>query len=134
MVDGHPNLRILKVTTWVPKLLSAQTLKTAIWIHDIIYTMSIKVVLPPKTKASDVDRDGNSGTDTRYLLDTQPDGAGHGNNFLPISGTRTRPEPRRVRGGYFFPPAGTRYFTTAMILGCEQVKMCSFYEIKYDLF
>jgi hypothetical protein len=28
----------------------------------------------------------------------------------------------------------TRYFTTAIILGCEQVKMCSFYYINYDLF
>jgi hypothetical protein len=27
-----------------------------------------------------------------------------------------------------------RYFTTNMILGCEQVKMCSFYDINYDLF
>jgi hypothetical protein len=29
---------------------------------------------------------------------------------------------------------GTWYFTTAIILGCEQVKMCSFCYIKYDLF
>jgi hypothetical protein len=29
---------------------------------------------------------------------------------------------------------GTRYFTTVMILGCEQVKMCLFYNINYDLF
>jgi hypothetical protein len=29
---------------------------------------------------------------------------------------------------------GTWYFTTAIILGCEQVKMCSFYYINYDLF
>jgi hypothetical protein len=29
---------------------------------------------------------------------------------------------------------GTRYFTTAIILGCEQVKMCSFCYINYDLF
>jgi hypothetical protein len=28
---------------------------------------------------------------------------------------------------------GTRYFTTAMILGCEQVKICLFYDINYDL-
>jgi hypothetical protein len=51
--------------------------------------------------------------------------------------TQTRSEPRRVRDGYFFSPVGnptdTRYFTTAMILGCEQVKMCSFYDINYDL-
>jgi hypothetical protein len=46
------------------------------------------------------------------------------------------------RDGYemsiFFPPAdnstGTRYFTTAIILCCEQVKMCSFCYINYDLF
>jgi hypothetical protein len=39
--------------------------------------------------------------------------------------------------GYFFlstgNPMGTRYCTTDMILGCEQVKMCSFYDINYDL-
>jgi hypothetical protein len=42
------------------------------------------------------------------------------------------------RDGYFFPPVGNptgiRYFTTAIILGCEQVKICSFYYINYDLF
>jgi hypothetical protein len=42
------------------------------------------------------------------------------------------------RTGIFFPPAdnptGTRYFTTAIILNCEQVKICSFYYINYDLF
>jgi hypothetical protein len=69
--------------------------------------------------ASDVvvARDGNSGTGTR------PNGAGYGNDFLPAGGTRTVPEPRRVQGRYFFPPAGnlmgTQYFTTGMILGCE---------------
>jgi hypothetical protein len=77
-------------------------------------------------------RDGNSGTGTR------PDGAGYGDDFLPAGGTRTRPEPRRVRDGYFFSPAGnptgTRCFITAMILGCEQLKMCSFFYINYDLF
>jgi hypothetical protein len=31
-------------------------------------------------------------------------------------------------------PTGTRYFTTAIILDCEQVKMCSFCYINYDLF
>jgi hypothetical protein len=76
--------------------------------------------------------DDNSGTGT------QPDGAGYGDDFLPVGGTCTRPEPRRVWGGYFFlpvgNPTGTRYFTTAMILGCEQVKMCSFCDINYDLF
>jgi hypothetical protein len=38
----------------------------------------------------------------------------------------------------FFPPTGnpmgTWYFTTAMILGCKQVKICSFCDINYDLF
>jgi hypothetical protein len=60
---------------------------------------------------------GNSG------MGTQSDGAGYGDDFLSAVGTHTRPESRWVRGGYFFPPAGnpmgTRYFTTAMILGCE---------------
>jgi hypothetical protein len=81
-------------------------------------------------------RDGNLGTGTRYPPDTRPDG--YGDDFLPTGGTRTRPESRRVQDEYFFPPAGnptgTRYFTTAIILRCEQVKMCSFYYINYDLF
>jgi hypothetical protein len=68
-------------------------------------------------------RDGNSGTDTGII-------------FYPRM--PAVPEPRRVRDGYFFPPAGKptgiRYFTTAIIVGCEQVKMCSFYYINYDLF
>jgi hypothetical protein len=42
------------------------------------------------------------------------------------------------RDEYFFLPVGnptsTRYFTTAIILGCEQVKMCSFCYINYNLF
>jgi hypothetical protein len=67
-----------------------------------------------------------------------PTGTGMGRIFLPMSGTRTRSEVRRVRDGYFFLPAGnpmgTRYFTAAIILGCEQVKMCSFCYINYDLF
>jgi hypothetical protein len=46
------------------------------------------------------DRDGNLGTGT------QPDGAGYGDNFLPAGDTRTRPELRRVWGGYFFSPTG----------------------------
>jgi hypothetical protein len=48
------------------------------------------------------------------------------------------PDPRWVLDGYFFLPAGnptgTRYFTTAIILDCEQVKICSFCYINYDLF
>jgi hypothetical protein len=35
---------------------------------------------------------------------------------------------------FFFYPTGTRCFTTAMILACEQVKICSFYYINYDLY
>jgi hypothetical protein len=77
-------------------------------------------------------KDGNSGMGTR------PDGARYMDDFLPAGGTRNRSELRRVQDIYFFPPAGNptgiRYFTTAMILGCEQVKMCSFYDINYDLF
>jgi hypothetical protein len=46
--------------------------------------------------------------------------------------------PDLNRDGYFFSPVGnptgTRYFTTTIILGCEQVKTCSFYYINYDLF
>jgi hypothetical protein len=37
-------------------------------------------------------RDGNSGTSTRYLSGTQPDGVEYGDNFLPTGGTRTRTE------------------------------------------
>jgi hypothetical protein len=48
------------------------------------------------------------------------------------------PVPDSNRDGYFFPPTGnptdTRYFTTAIILGCKQVKMCSFCYINYELF
>jgi hypothetical protein len=62
-------------------------------------------------------RDGNSGTGTR------PNGYGYGDDFLPTGDTRTRPELRQVRDGYFFPPTGnpmgTRYFSTAIILGCK---------------
>jgi hypothetical protein len=56
-------------------------------------------------------------------------GPGMGIIFYP----RVAPEPRRVQGGYFSHPQVTRYFTTVMILGCEQVKMCSFCDINYDL-
>jgi hypothetical protein len=61
-------------------------------------------------------------------------GTGTGTIFYP----RVTPVPDPNRDGYFFPPAdnptGTRYFTTAIILGYEQVKMCSFCYINYDLF
>jgi hypothetical protein len=76
--------------------------------------------------------DGNSNTGT------WSDGYGYGDNFLPVGDIRTRSELRRVQDGYFFPPTdnptGTRYFTTVIILGCEQAKMCSFCYINYDLF
>jgi hypothetical protein len=45
-------------------------------------------------------RDGNSGTGTR------PEGYGYVDDFLSVGGTRTRPEPRRVRDEYFFPTCG----------------------------
>jgi hypothetical protein len=51
-------------------------------------------------------RDGNSAMGTRYPPDTRPDGYGHEVNFLPVGDTRTRPEPRWVRDGYFFLPDG----------------------------
>jgi hypothetical protein len=80
----------------------------------------------------------NSGMGTRYLSGTRPDGYGYGDDFLSVGDTRTRPELGWVCDGYFFPsvgnPTGTQYFTTAIILGCEQVKMCSFCYINYDLF
>jgi hypothetical protein len=72
--------------------------------------------------------------DTRRIPD--PMGTCMGMIFYPR--VAPVPEPRQVRDMYFFPPAGsptgTRYFTTAIILGCEQVKMCSFCYINYDLF
>jgi hypothetical protein len=81
-------------------------------------------------------RDGNS----VRVPDTcrVPDGYGYGDDFLSVGVTRTRPEPRRVRDVYFFllagNPTSTRYYTIAIILGCEQVKMYSFCYINYDLF
>jgi hypothetical protein len=83
-------------------------------------------------------RDGNSDTGTCYPPSTRLDGYGYGDDFVPTGGTCTRPELRRVRDGYFFPPVGnltgTRYFTTAIILDCKQMKMCLFCYINYDLF
>jgi hypothetical protein len=83
-------------------------------------------------------RDDNSDTGIRYLSSTRSDGYRYGDNFLPAGGIRTQSESRRVQEGYFFSPAGnptgTQYFTTDMILGCEQVKMCSFCYINYDFF
>jgi hypothetical protein len=72
--------------------------------------------------------------DTRRVPD--PTGTGTGTIFYPR--VAPVPESRRVQDGYFFPPVdnptGTRYFTTTIILGCGQVKMCSFCYINYDLF
>jgi hypothetical protein len=83
-------------------------------------------------------RDDNSDTGIWYPPGTRLDGAGYRDNFLPMDGICIRPESRRVYDGYFFSPVGNptsiRYFTTAMILDCEQVKICSFYDINYDLF
>jgi hypothetical protein len=81
-------------------------------------------------------RDGNSGT--RYPSGTRSDRYGYEDDFLFVCDTRIRLEPRWIRDEYFFllagNPTGTRYFTTAIILGCEQVKMCLFCYINYDLF
>jgi hypothetical protein len=81
-------------------------------------------------------RDGNLGMDNWYPSDTRPDG--YVDDFLLMGGIRIQSESRRIRDEYFFSPAGnsmgTRYFTTAIILACEQVKMHSFCYINYDLF
>jgi hypothetical protein len=51
-------------------------------------------------------------------------------DFLSVGDTCTRLESRRVRDGYFFSlvgnPTGTRYFTSTIILGYEQVKCVYF--------
>jgi hypothetical protein len=69
---------------------------------------------------------------TRWVSD--PTGTNTGTIFY----LWVAPVPDPNRDGYFFlpvgNPTGTRYFTTAIILGCEQVKMCSFCYINYDLF
>jgi hypothetical protein len=73
--------------------------------------------------------------DTRRIPDPT------GTDMEMIFYSRMTPVPDLNRDGYMtgiFPPAGnptgTRYFTTAIIIGCEQVKMCSFCYINYDLF
>jgi hypothetical protein len=73
--------------------------------------------------------------DTHRVPD--PTGTGMGTIF-----TRGwHPYPTHIETGtgriFFLPtgnPTGTRYFTTTIILDCEQVKMCSFCYINYDLF
>jgi hypothetical protein len=63
-------------------------------------------------------RDGNSGTGTRYLS-----GMGMWMIFYPWVGPVPDPNQDGYGTGIFFPHAGnltgTRYFTTAIILGCE---------------
>jgi hypothetical protein len=75
-------------------------------------------------------------SDTCWVSDLMDMGIGM--IFLSMGDIRTRPESRRVRDGYFFSlagnPMGTRYFIIAIILCCEQVKMCLFCYINYDLF
>jgi hypothetical protein len=72
-----------------------------------------------------------------YLVsDIRDDNSGTGTGMIFY--LRVAPVPDSNRDGYFFSPAGnptgTRYFTTTIILDCEQVKMCSFCYINYDLF
>jgi hypothetical protein len=104
---------------WRQEYMSAKSLK-----HDIFVKFHFIIWLFLNFACSI--RDGNSGTGTR------PDG--YGDDFLPVGGTRTRSESRRIQDGYFFSPTSTRYFTTAIILGCKQVKICLFRYINYDLF
>jgi hypothetical protein len=70
--------------------------------------------------------------DTRRVPD--PMDMGTGIIFYP----RVSPVPDSNRDGYLFPladnPTGTQYFTTAIILCCEQVKIYLFCYINYDLF
>jgi hypothetical protein len=98
------------------------TLINIIALCSLIFKINLRFFHHKSIKS----RDGNSGTGT------QPDG--YRDDFLPADDTRTRPESRWV---FFLPMdnlTGTRYFTTAIILGCEQVKMCLFCYINYDLF
>jgi hypothetical protein len=53
--------------------------------------------------------DGNSGTGIGYPPCTRPDGDEYGYDFLPVGGTHTRPEPRRIGVRIFSPPTGVRY-------------------------
>jgi hypothetical protein len=75
-------------------------------------------------------RDDNLGMITQYMLGNWSYGYRYRDNFLPVCDTRTRSKLRRVWNGYFFSPVGnltgTQYFTIAIILVCEQVKMCLF--------
>jgi hypothetical protein len=65
----------------------------------------------------DLIRDNNLDTGIRS------DRYGYEDDFLPVGSIRIWSESRQVCDEYFFPhagnPTGTRYFTTAIILGCE---------------
>jgi hypothetical protein len=67
-------------------------------------------------------------SDTRWVLDS----TGTGTRIIFYLWVTLVSDPNL--DGYFFHPTGTRYFTTVIILDCEQVKMCLFYYINYDLF
>jgi hypothetical protein len=78
-------------------------------------------------------RDGNSGTGIWYTRRIRVWGW-----FFTCG---WHPYPIWIETGmgriFFSPtdnPTGIWYFTTAIILDCEQVKICSFYYINYDLF
>jgi hypothetical protein len=72
--------------------------------------------------------------DTRRV----PDSTGTGMRMIFYLWVVPVPDPNRDGYGrvFFSPtgnPTGTRYFTIGIILGCEQVKICSFCYINYDL-
>jgi hypothetical protein len=79
-------------------------------------------------------RDGNLGRMAIWVRVPDPTGT----STKMIFYLRVAPIPDPNQDGYFFPPVdnltGTRYFTTVIILGCEQVKICSFCYMNYDLF
>jgi hypothetical protein len=65
-----------------------------------------RFVLPKHPKSGLVSRDGNSGMGIRYPPGTRSDGYGYVDDFLPMGGTRTRPDLRWVRDEYFFSTRG----------------------------
>jgi hypothetical protein len=111
----------------MPRRSTTRPLLNALQLAAAIICIPLAYALGP------VGRDGNSGTGTCYSPGTRPDGYGYEGDFLPTGVTCTRSESRQVRDKYFFPPTGnsmgTWYFTTTIILSCEQVKMRSFYYI-----
>jgi hypothetical protein len=98
----------------------------------------VPIYIATKSLADCTYRYDNLGMGTWYLSGTRSDRYGYMDDFLSADGIRTWSEMRWVCDGYFFPPTsnsmGTRYFTIGIILACEQVKMCLFYYINYDLF